>query len=186
MIWGSHGSTQVSWHRSFMGTWAGWTGMSDTLIHINTVLLTPSLPIHPDKTMKMNTAVTAGVFYLLISPRKLILRGVGGNLATITIVENVSSWLLPVKAIRSQILVKHTWMTKNALCGMQSLICLCGREVPAAASLMQSDCAGAGSDSEIDTSSLITRALLCTTTFLVPMETGHEYWCNPVVRRCCR
>lgn len=66
-------------------------------------------------------------------------------------------------------------MTKNALCGMQRVICLCGGEVPAAASLMQSGCAGAGSDSEIDTSSLITRALLHTTAFLVPMETGHEY-----------
>lgn len=55
------------------------------------------------------------------------------------------------------------------------MICLCGREVPADDSLMQSNCAGAGSDSQIDTSSLITRPLLRTTTFLVPMETGHEY-----------
>lgn len=58
---------------------------------------------------------------------------------------------------------------------MQRVICLCGREVLADDSLMQSNCAGAGSDSQIDTSSLITRPLLRTTTFLVPMETGHEY-----------
>lgn len=63
---------------------------------------------------------------------------------------------------------------KNGLCWMQRVIFPCGRG-PCWWFLMQSDCAGAGSDSQIDTLSLITRTLLCTTTCVLPMETGQEY-----------
>lgn len=88
----------LSWEHTGLSTqvFRGNTGWLDRNVrysdpHQHFVLSTPSLPIHPDKTMKMNTAVTSrSVLSPYFSQKADFKGGGGGGGSFITIVENVS------------------------------------------------------------------------------------------------